>query len=83
MVIQHMDTIVNISQWLAMAVTLWASWLVSSKSKHCRNWGFWLFTLGNFLWVFWGWHTQAYALIALQFGLFFLNIRGVRNNESS
>lgn len=47
-----------------------------------RNLGFWLFTAGNFLWVFWGWHTGAYALIALQFGLLFLNIRGVRNNES-
>lgn len=76
-----MDETVNISQWLAMAVTLLASWLVSSKAKHMRNWGFWLFTAGNVLWVFWGWHAGAYALIALQFGLLFLNIRGVRNNE--
>jgi len=32
--------------------------------------------------VFWGWHVSAYALIALQFGLLLLNIRGVRNNET-
>lgn len=77
-----MNDVINISQWLAMVVTLLASWLVSSRTRHMRNLGFWLFTAGNFLWVFWGWHTGAYALIALQFGLLFLNIRGVRNNES-
>jgi hypothetical protein len=76
-----MDDLINISQWLAMVVTLLAAWLVSSKTKRMRNWGFWLFTAGNFLWVFWGWHMSAYALIALQFGLLLLNIRGVRNNE--
>jgi hypothetical protein len=78
-----MDDVVNAAQWLAMAVTLIASWLVSSRTRRLRNWGFWLFTAGNALWVYWGWHAHAYALIALQFGLFALNIRGVRNNEPS
>jgi hypothetical protein len=78
-----MDDWVDYSQWLAMAVTLLASWLVSSKTKRKRNWGFWLFTAGNFLWAYWGWHAHAYALIGLQVGLLLLNIRGVRNNEPS
>jgi hypothetical protein len=33
------------------------------------------------LWVAWGWHDHAYALILLQIGLAFLNIRGVAKNE--
>lgn len=76
-----MEHLLDWTQWLAMAVTLYASWLVASTTKRCRNWGFWLFTLGNFLWALWGWHAGAYALILLQVGLLLMNIRGVRNNE--
>ena len=32
-------------------------------------------------WVAWGWSTQAYALIVLQFALLFMNIRGLRQND--
>lgn len=77
-----MDSIIDSIQWLAMATTLLAAWLVASKSRRMRNTGFWWFTAGNLLWAIWGWHDGAYALIALQVGLFLLNIRGVRNNET-
>lgn len=68
-------------QWPAMAVTLSASWLVASRGKRRREWGFWLFMASNLLWVAWGWHDGAYALIALQVGLFVMNLRGASNNE--
>ena len=43
--------------------------------------GFWVFIVSNVLWVVWGWHDHAYALIALQVALAALNIRGVLKNE--
>ena len=33
------------------------------------------------LWIVWGWHDGAYALIALQLALAALNIRGVFKND--
>ncbi len=71
----------DLLQWPAMAVTLIAAWLVASVSRQRRNWGFWVYLLSNVLWVAWGWNTQAYALIALQFGLAAMNIRGARKTE--
>jgi hypothetical protein len=68
-------------QWPAMAVTLAASWLVASQQKKRRQWGFWLFLVSNVLWVVWGLHDDAYALILLQVGLAALNIRGAFKNE--
>jgi hypothetical protein len=68
-------------QWPAMAVTLLSAYLVGAQSKTQRQWGFWFFLLSNVLWVAWGWHANAYALIILQFGLAALNIRGVSKNE--
>jgi hypothetical protein len=44
--------------------------------------GFWLFLLSNVLWIVWGWHDHAYALITLQLGLAFLNIRGALKNTA-
>jgi hypothetical protein len=64
-------------------VTLVAAWLVASRDERRRNWGFWCFTASNLLWVVWGWHTQAWALIALQAGLFALNLRGARKTEEA
>lgn len=75
------DTLLGALQWPAMAVTLVAAWLVGSQSKRKRAWGFWLFIASNVLWIAWGWHDRAYALIALQVGLFALNVRGARKNE--
>jgi hypothetical protein len=64
-----------------MVVTLFAAWLVASQKKSRREAGFWWFILSNCLWVIWGWHTRAWALIALQVGLFALNLRGAKKNE--
>ena len=73
---------VNAIQWPAMLVTVVAAWMVASQKKHKRNWGFWLFLLSNLLWVFWGLHDGAYALIILQLGLAFMNVRGAMKNRS-
>jgi hypothetical protein len=71
----------DLVQWPAMAVTVLAAWLVGSNSKRRRQVGFWSFLASNVLWVLWGWHTDAYALIALQVCLAALNIRGVKKAE--
>jgi hypothetical protein len=75
---------VNWMQYLqrpAMVATLLSAWLVAEQSKISRQCGFWIFLLSNILWVAWGWYAQAYALIVLQVGLAFLNLRGVKKNE--
>ena len=74
-------TLIDLLQWPAMVVTIVASYLVASQDKRRRNWGFWVFLASNVLWVIWGWHAKAYALIVLQAGLAFMNIRGVRKND--
>lgn len=68
-------------QWPAMAVTLFAAWLVASRSASRRLHGFWWFIASNILWVVWAWQAQAWALIALQAGLFALNVRGALKND--
>jgi hypothetical protein len=70
-------------QWPAMAITLLAAWLVGSLSRRRRNWGFWCFVASNLLWVAWGWHDRAWALIGLQLGLFLFNLRGVLKNDDT
>lgn len=77
----QLDGIIDALQWPAMAVTLTAAWLVASQSRRKRTAGFWCFVASNALWIAWGLHASAYALIALQVGLFVLNLRGVRKNE--
>ena len=74
------DEMLNLIQWPAMATTLLSAWLVASQSKHKRGLGFWIFILSNILWVLWGWHDGAMALIAMQIGLLLLNIRGAFKN---
>ena len=64
-----------------MVATLIAAWLVGSSTKQRRNAGFWWFLASNVLWVAWGWHAHAYALIVLQAGLFVLNLRGLKKTE--
>jgi hypothetical protein len=68
-------------QWPAMLVTVIAAWLIASQKKFKRNWGFWLFLSSNVLWIVWGWHDSAYALIVLQVCLALLNIRGAMKNQ--
>lgn len=65
-----------------MAATLLSAWLVAAQSKDRRKWGFWIFIVSNVLWIAWGWHDHAYALIVLQFGLAILNMRGVAKNDA-
>jgi hypothetical protein len=67
-------------QWPAMVVTVVASWYVASTHPTRRKLGFWLFLISNVLWVVWGVHAQAYALIALQVCLAAMNVRGERKN---
>jgi hypothetical protein len=69
-------------QWPAMVVTVVAAWLIASQRKFKRNWGFWLFLSSNVLWIAWGAHDRAYALILLQLCLAFLNIRGAIKNSA-
>jgi hypothetical protein len=75
------EAILDAVQWPAMAVTLVAAWLVASTKKSRREAGFWWFIGSNVLWVAWGWHTHAWALIALQVGLCAMNVRGAVKNE--
>jgi len=70
-------------QWPAMAVTVLAAWLVASQRKFKRNWGFWIFLISNVLWILWGIHDSAYALILLQICLALLNIRGAMKNSNA
>jgi hypothetical protein len=64
-----------------MVVTVLAAWLVASQSRRRRAVGFWAFLASNVLWVAWGWHAAAYALIVLQVALAALNIRGAYKND--
>jgi hypothetical protein len=71
----------DLLQWPAMIVTVVAAWLVASRSARKRAVGFWCFLASNVLWVVWGFHDGAWALVGLQFCLAALNFRGVYKNE--
>jgi hypothetical protein len=68
-------------QWPAMVLSVAAAWLVGSTHAGRRKLGFWVFLASNVLWVAWGLHDGAMALIGLQLALALLNIRGLRKNE--
>jgi hypothetical protein len=74
---------IDLLQWPAMAVTLYASYLIGSKRSNRRIFGFCMFILSNILWITWGWHDEAWALIALQVGLLIMNVRGIVKNETA
>ena len=74
--------LIDALQWPAMVVTVIAAWLIASQRKFKRNWAFWLFLLSNMLWIAWGAHDRAYALIFLQLCLAFLNVRGAMKNSA-
>ena len=69
-------------QWPAMLATVLAAWLVGSDREGRRSVGFWVFLASNALWILWGLHDSAFALIALQVALAALNIRGVFKTEA-
>jgi hypothetical protein len=76
-------TFLDSLQWPAMLVTVAAAWCVASRSPGRRRAGFWLFLVSNALWIAWGWHTGARALMVLQFCLAAMNIRGERRSADS
>lgn len=71
----------DLVQWPAMVVTVLASWLVASKNEGRRHAGFWFFMLSNALWIAWGLHAAAIALVALQVCLAAMNIRGAAKTQ--
>ena len=71
-------TLLDLAQWPAMLITIIAAWFVASTQRRRRRIGFWLYLVSNVLWVVWGLHTNAYALIVLQICLAAMNIRGER-----
>lgn len=64
-----------------MIVTVMAAWFVASSRRERRKSGFWLFLLSNALWIAWGVHAHAYALVTLQLCLAGMNIRGEQRNS--
>lgn len=77
-----MDKFLDFLQWPAMAVSLYAAYLIGSQRAGKRVFGFWMFILSNLLWIVWGVHDEAWALIALQAALMAMNIRGIWKNDS-
>lgn len=69
-------------QWPAMAATVAAAWLVASRRQGRRRAGFWLFLCSNVMWVVWGLHSQATALVVLQFCLAAVNLRGAHKADA-
>lgn len=76
-----MDAFIDFLQWPAMAVSLYAAFLIGSQRAGRRVLGFWMFILSNILWIVWGVHDGAWALIALQVALMGMNIRGIWKND--
>ncbi len=68
-------------QWPAMLVTIAASWLVGSTHRRRRCIGFWIFLASNALWIAWGLHSGATALVVLQVALAAMNVRGMTKAE--
>jgi len=77
-----MDGFIDFLQWPAMAVSLIAAYLVGAKRAERRILGFWTFIFINVLWIVWGLHDEAWALIALQVALLAMNVRGIFRNEA-
>jgi hypothetical protein len=75
------DTLLDLLQWPAMAVTLGAAFLIGARHARRRIFGFYTFILSNILWILWGVHDGAWALITLQAGLCAMNVRGIVRNH--
>jgi hypothetical protein len=71
----------DLIQWPAMVVSVIAAWLIASQNATRREVGFWVFLASNALWVLWGLHDEAWALIGLQVFLAGMNIRGGVKND--
>lgn len=77
-----MDGLIDFLQWPAMVISLVAAYLIGSKRADRRVLGFWTFIFSNLLWIVWGWHDGAWALITLQLALMAMNIRGIFKNDT-
>lgn len=77
-----MDAFLDFLQWPAMAVSLYAAYLIGSQRAGRRVFGFWMFIFSNLLWIVWGVHDEAWALIALQAALMAMNVRGIWKNDT-
>ena len=71
----------DLIQWPAFAASVVAAYLLGSTVAKRRNAGFWVFLASNALWIVWGLHARAWALLALQVCLAALNIRGLVKTE--
>ena len=76
-----LDSFIDFLQWPAMAVTLAAAFLVGARHARRRVFGFYTFILSNALWIVWGLHDEAWALITLQLGLLAMNVRAIFRNH--
>ncbi|ARP96365.1 hypothetical protein [Bordetella genomosp. 13] len=72
-----MEAVLDATQWVAMAVTIVAAYLVASRTRIRRHAGFWIFVVSNVLWIIWGIYAAAYALVVLQLFLGVTNVRGL------
>ena len=78
-----MDEVLALLQWPAMVLTVVASWLVASTRPGRRRLAFWIFLLSNVMWVAWGAHSSATALVVMQFCPAALNIRAARRTRAA
>ena len=70
----------DLLQWPAMIVTVISAWFIGSQRPRRRMIAFWGFIVSNVLWVVWGLHSNAQALIVLECVLLGMNARGFRTN---
>jgi hypothetical protein len=75
---EGIEALLDAVQWPAMLVTVLAAWLIGSRQRARRIWGFLAFILSNGLWIAWGAAHEASALIVLQLCLLVMNIRSLR-----
>lgn len=61
----------QVLQWLATAVTVWAAWEVGNKRRRA----FLIFTAGCVLWTTWGLGAGAYGVVLTNVVFSAINIR--------
>ncbi|MGV3654934.1 MAG: hypothetical protein ACO1N5_12025 [Noviherbaspirillum sp.] len=76
-----MPDLIELLQWPAMAASLLAAWLVGYRTARRRMVGFIVFLASNAMWIAWGWHDEAWALVILNCCLALTNVRGMLKNE--
>jgi hypothetical protein len=74
---------IDLLQWPAMAASLLAAWMVASQRPGRRLVGFIVFLVSNAMWITWGVHDDAWALIALNCCLAATNVRGIVKNRTA